>query len=247
MRRRWPRRCDAARARRPTRAGAPSSCGRDRAARTRRARIAYEPLARRPQPPRPPGPTPPCACFAPGDRPGARALAAARPADSRGPTSCMATSSATAQPRLKPDWSPDLALVTGYQGRPWLAGAAPCSRRLPDGPVGPIGRVSLALDVLLARRGVARRASPPHPRPAPSAPIPMPHARAAALARHRADGAAAARSAPASSICYWPLPVPAPPRQRRDPVARPARPDRARLPRRPARDGLPGDRADHRR
>ncbi|TXM89374.1 glycosyltransferase family 2 protein, partial [Methylobacterium sp. WL122] len=27
-------------------------------------------------------------------------------------------------PRLKPDWSPDLARVTGYQGRPWLAAPA---------------------------------------------------------------------------------------------------------------------------
>ncbi|GJD45794.1 hypothetical protein AFCDBAGC_3671 [Methylobacterium cerastii] len=59
-------------------------------------------------------------------------------------------------PRLKPDWSPDLARVTGYQGRPWLAAPALLAR-LPDGPVGPRETFPLALDLMLgqAAAGVA--------------------------------------------------------------------------------------------
>ena len=57
-------------------------------------------------------------------------------------------------PRLKPDWSPDLALATGYQGR-----AALLSRALLDGvPPGPIGEIADAtLTIEIAALSVGAR------------------------------------------------------------------------------------------
>jgi GT2 family glycosyltransferase len=49
------------------------------------------------------------------------------------------------RPRLKPDWSPDLALATGYPGRPLLASRAFLTAASPA-PLGPMGEGILALE-----------------------------------------------------------------------------------------------------
>jgi GT2 family glycosyltransferase len=52
-------------------------------------------------------------------------------------------------PRLKPDWSPDLALATGYVGRPALI-ARKLIERLPRSGLGPFAQVAAAMDIAVA-------------------------------------------------------------------------------------------------
>ena len=110
-------------------------------------------------------------------------------------------------PRLKPDWSPDLARVTGYQGRPWLAAPALLAR-LPDDPVGPMETFPLALDLMLGRAaaGIAHlpRVLAETVGADPDAPT-----RSAALLRHRADAAEPVIRDGVLDL-LWPLPDPAP-------------------------------------
>ncbi|WP_375463540.1 glycosyltransferase [uncultured Methylobacterium sp.] len=113
-------------------------------------------------------------------------------------------------PRLKPDWSPDLAAATGYQGRPCLASRGLVAR-LPDRPVGPLAAFPLALEVALASaaghvvhiprvlaRTVAQEVDA--------------RTRAAALSRHRDSAAAVAEPVIRDGVVAlrWPLPQPAP-------------------------------------
>ena len=64
-------------------------------------------------------------------------------------------------PRLKPDWSPDLALATGYPGRPLLASRPFLAASLPT-PLGPMTQMELALEIaaVSARARVAHVARP---------------------------------------------------------------------------------------
>ncbi|TXM88146.1 glycosyltransferase [Methylobacterium sp. WL30] len=110
-------------------------------------------------------------------------------------------------PRLKPDWSPDLARTTGYQGRPWLAAPALLAR-LPEDPAGAIAAFPLVLDLWLGARAT-RVAHLPRILAETTGAAPDAAPRAAALARHRTD-------APEPVIrdgvvdLLWPLPEPAP-------------------------------------
>ena len=113
-------------------------------------------------------------------------------------------------PRLKPDWSPDLALATGYPGRPLLAARSFLAAALPA-PLGPMAQMELALAVA----AVAARARVAHvPRIlARTAAAPLdPAARARALgARLEGPGAPAATALQDGAVRLdWPLPQPAP-------------------------------------
>ncbi|MCJ2135000.1 glycosyltransferase family 2 protein [Methylobacterium sp. J-026] len=114
------------------------------------------------------------------------------------------------KPRLNPDWSPDLALATGYPGRPLLAARPFLATALPA-PVGPMAQMDLALEVA----AVAARAQVAHiPRilaRTVAAPLDA-AARARALgARLEGAGAPAATALHESAVRLdWPLPQPAP-------------------------------------
>jgi O-antigen biosynthesis protein len=113
-------------------------------------------------------------------------------------------------PRLKPDWSPDLALATGYMGRPLLASRAFLAASMPK-PVGPMAHAMVAIDLAAASsqarvahvpRVLARTVEDPLPPPA----------RAEAL-----DGQLRRRNEPVRALYHdgavqlsWPLPDPAP-------------------------------------
>jgi GT2 family glycosyltransferase len=56
------------------------------------------------------------------------------------------------RPRLKPDWSPDLALATGYVGRAALFSRALLAR-LPAEPVGPMAEAILAIETVAILAG----------------------------------------------------------------------------------------------
>jgi GT2 family glycosyltransferase len=112
-------------------------------------------------------------------------------------------------PRLKPDWSPDLALATGYVGR-----AALLSRkliaRLPDSALGPFAEAGIALEaaVSVACRG-ARHIPRPLGRmaaPAPSALRPRVLERVLEASGHPAR----VESREGVSNLRWSLPDPAP-------------------------------------
>lgn len=60
---------------------------------------------------------------------------------------------AEGRPRLKPDWSPDLALVQGYLGSPTLY-AGDCARRLGDRPLGALEHLGRRV-MLAAMDGIA--------------------------------------------------------------------------------------------
>lgn len=110
-------------------------------------------------------------------------------------------------PRLKPDWSPDLARVTGYQGRPWLAASALVAR-LPDGPVGPMQTFPLALGLMLGQ-AATRIAHIPRVLAETTGADSDAAARAAALARHRPDAAEPVIRDGVVDLA-WPLPDPPP-------------------------------------
>jgi O-antigen biosynthesis protein len=143
----------------------------------------------------------------PGDRPEPDALALLAQAlqgadlaygDAIGPDSL---------PRLKPDWSPDLALATGYPGRPILASRSFLAASLPT-PLGPISEVELVLDVAAVSARVAHVARPI----ARTAADPLdPPAQVSALdARLTAPGAPLAVLRDGAIRLLWPLPNPPP-------------------------------------
>ncbi|MCJ2058526.1 glycosyltransferase [Methylobacterium sp. J-048] len=114
------------------------------------------------------------------------------------------------QPRLKPDWSPDLALATGYVGRAALFSHALLSR-LPPRPLGPMAETALAIEsaaIFAGARGahvpriLARTAGDPLDAPA----------RALALDARLEKLAAAARATFRNGAVQldWKLPQPGP-------------------------------------
>lgn len=112
------------------------------------------------------------------------------------------------RPVLKPDWSPDVALVTGYLGRPTLLSRALCER-LGEDPVGPSDGVALALAA-----GSAAGAIIHVPRIlCRSEPAPVDTAeRGHVLDRHLARIGSRARATLAGRVLDldWPVPQPAP-------------------------------------
>ena len=110
-------------------------------------------------------------------------------------------------PRLKPDWSPDFARVTGYQGRPWLA-APILLARLPDGPVGPRDTFSLDLALRLGQAAV-RPAHLPRVLAETVGADPDVTLRVASLRRHRIDRAEPVIRDGVVDL-LWPLPEPPP-------------------------------------
>ncbi|MDP4023555.1 glycosyltransferase [Methylobacterium sp. NEAU 140] len=113
-------------------------------------------------------------------------------------------------PRLKPDWSPDLALATGYAGRPCLLSRALVAR-LPGAGLGPLAGAAGALDVA-ATLAACEAVHLPRilARTAPDTPDAA--GRAAAIDRGLAAVGAPARAAirGGSVEIVWPLPSPAP-------------------------------------
>ncbi len=110
------------------------------------------------------------------------------------------------RPRLKPDWSPDLALATGYPGRPLLAARPFLAASLPA-PLGPMAQLELALEsaAVSARARVAHVARPL----ARNAADPLdPPARVSALGARLKTPAATLRNGAVRLL--WPLPDPAP-------------------------------------
>ena len=109
--------------------------------------------------------------------------------------------------RLKPDWSPDLARVTGYQGRPWLAAPALLAR-LPNGPVGSRETFPLALDLMLGQAAAGLAHLPRVLAETVGADADA-AARADLLLRHRTDAAEPMIRDRVLDL-LWPLPDPAP-------------------------------------
>lgn len=116
-------------------------------------------------------------------------------------------------PRLKPDWSPDLALVTGYPGTPMLV-AGDLLKRLGGEPLGPRDGVRTRFALAVARSVPADRVA--HvPRVLATVPPPAADAGrawAAALDRQAAtgNGPAVLHTEEGGFDLAWPLPQPAP-------------------------------------
>jgi GT2 family glycosyltransferase len=114
------------------------------------------------------------------------------------------------QPQLKPDWSPDLALATGYPGSPlllsrsWLAGSLP-------GGIGPMAEATLAIEIAAAATG-ARVAHIPRVLARTPGDRLDPSARAQALDMRLARQAPPLRATLRDGAVRlgWPLPDPAP-------------------------------------
>ncbi|MCJ2069438.1 glycosyltransferase [Methylobacterium sp. J-030] len=144
-----------------------------------------------------------------GDVPGADALAFLAQALQGADVAYGDAVGSDGRPRLKPDWSPDLTLATGYPGRPLLASRAFLAASLPA-PLGPMAQIELALDVA----AVSGRAQVVHVARllARTAADPLdPSARASALdARLKGPGAPSATSGDSAVRLVWPLPDPAP-------------------------------------
>lgn len=116
---------------------------------------------------------------------------------------------AEGRPRLKPDWSPDLALATGYVGRPSLLSRT-LIERLPARSLGAGPEALLRLDIAAAActsivhvpRVLGRIADP----------APDPGARVKTLNAYLDDAGAPTRAALRGDAVdlIWPLPTPAP-------------------------------------
>jgi len=114
------------------------------------------------------------------------------------------------KPRLKPDWSPDLALATGYPGRPLLASRKFLAESL-SAPIGPMAHVELALETAAVSTS-ARVAHVARPLARSAAdPLDPPGRVQGLTARLRAPRAPAAMAARDGAVRLdWPLPDPAP-------------------------------------
>lgn len=112
-------------------------------------------------------------------------------------------------PRLKPDWSPDLALATGYVGRIAILSRR-LVERLPALPIGPFADADATLGIAAA--SVCRRAI--HcPRPLASISVPQALTeRGPLLDRWLGAAGVPARARTRSGVTdlLWPLPQPAP-------------------------------------
>ncbi|MEA1832918.1 glycosyltransferase family 2 protein [Methylobacterium durans] len=110
------------------------------------------------------------------------------------------------RPHLKPDWSPDLALATGYVGRPALL-AAEWFARAPRGARDPSG---LAADFVLAAATARAAIHVPQILCRTEAPAAVPDVDG--IARHLAarGSPAAVTERPGGARLVWPLPAPAP-------------------------------------
>jgi GT2 family glycosyltransferase len=111
------------------------------------------------------------------------------------------------RPRLKPDWSPDLALATGYPGRPLLASKPFLAASLPA-PLGPMAQMELALEMAAVSARVAHVARPLARTAAD--PLDAPARGQALNSRLKAPDAAAAALRDGAVQLLWPLPDPAP-------------------------------------
>lgn len=120
------------------------------------------------------------------------------------------TGGRTLRPRLKPDWSPDLALATGYVGAPALI-ARDFLAGLPAEPVGTPDALALTLD--LAAGSAARVAHIPRILCRREPVRADPAVRALHLDRHLRTTGSPARAAlhDGRLDLRWPLPDPAPP------------------------------------
>ena len=146
----------------------------------------------------------------PGDRlePEALALLASRAADAD--LAYADAVGADGRPRLKPDWSPDLALASGYVGRPSLLTRALIDK-LPARPLGPMAEAPLHLDI--AASAVCEKAVHiPRILARITEAAPDPAARRRALDAYFEDAAtpARARLRGGGVEIVWPLPAPAP-------------------------------------
>ncbi len=111
-------------------------------------------------------------------------------------------------PRLKPDWSPDLALATGYQGAPMLV-AGGLLDRLGGEALGPVDGVRARFGLGVTRAVQADRVA--HlPRVLASVPPPSAGASAAQADALVRSGAAVLRTEQDGVDLLWPLPEPAP-------------------------------------
>jgi GT2 family glycosyltransferase len=114
----------------------------------------------------------------------------------------------TVQPRLKPDWSPDFASVTGFTGRPVLFSRALIAS-LGDRPIGPPDGLALGLAAMSAARSIVhvpRILCTTEPAPEGS------DARAWALGRHLVEIGSPARAEIRDGVLdlSWPVPEPCP-------------------------------------
>ena len=117
---------------------------------------------------------------------------------------------ADGRPRLKPDWSPDLALATGYVGRPSLLSRTLIGR-LPAGRLGPQPEALLRLDVAAAA-SCTGAVHVPRILGRIVDRVPDPVARMNALDAYLEETGAPARAAMRGGAVdlIWPLPAPAP-------------------------------------
>ena len=134
----------------------------------------------------------------------ALAILAAGLASADAPDLVYADEESVLHPRLKPDWSPDLALATGYLGAPSLMSRA-LVERLGAGPVGGPDGLDLELTALSAARSVRHVARVLCQRPDRHE---GPERRRGALDRHlRATGSPARpRIVDGVLDLHWPLP-----------------------------------------
>ena len=144
-----------------------------------------------------------------GDVPAPDALALLAPALAGADLAYADEMGADGHPRLKPDWSPDLTLATGYAGRPSLLSRALVAR-LPDAGLGAFVGAGAALD--LAAASACTRAVHIPRILARTARAPDPLARRAALDRHLSALGSPARTVLRGDALdlLWPLPDPAP-------------------------------------
>ncbi|MGH1592039.1 glycosyltransferase family 2 protein [Methylobacterium phyllosphaerae] len=114
------------------------------------------------------------------------------------------------RPHLKPDWSPDLALVTGYPGFPLLLSGSWLAAALPH-PAGPMAEVALAVQIA-AVAGAAQVAHVPRILARVVGDGLDPSDRASVLDASRHGSALPARATVHDGTVRldWPLPNPAP-------------------------------------
>jgi len=146
----------------------------------------------------------------PGDIPAPDALALLAPALAEADLAYGDAIGPYGRPQLKPDWSPDLALATGYVGRAALFSQALLSR-LPPQPLGPLDEAELAIESAAIAAG-ARGAHVPRVLARTTGACLDPPARAQALdARLKASDAPIGATLRNGAVHLgWPLPQPAP-------------------------------------